>query len=117
MPSYRDAVEIAIEESELGISPYTWDNCPFADVRYGVTVGEDDAPFSPEDTVPFSPEDEREAVGFFEDSDFPDIDEWLVNLSDRDFYTMKRAIDDIRDIAARASRPLPMPVLAGWIDL
>lgn len=113
MPDYNIAVEIAIEEAELGISPYEWDNCPFADIRYG-SIEPDDQ------TVPADAPDldeQSEVPGLFDDCAFPDIEEWMVGLSDRDLYTMRRAIDDIREISSRAAKPLPMPVLAGWIDL
>lgn len=46
-----------------------------------------------------------------------EFDEWLINLSDRDLTTMRRAIDDIRRILKSSHMSLPVPVLAGWIDL
>jgi hypothetical protein len=63
---------------------------------------------------------EDDVIGGIEPNDDPEqdeFDEWLVNLPDRDLATMRRAIDDIRRILRSSSLPLPVPVLAGWIDL
>lgn len=46
-----------------------------------------------------------------------EFDEWLVNLSNQDLITMRRAIDDIRRIMKNSHMSLPVQVLAAWIDL
>ena len=101
--AYHRAVEIAIEACERGEGPDTWDACPWADeVRYEPTD-----------------QDRREASQLFGELEDPQdtFDEWLAALPDQDFVDITRAIDVIRRVMKTAWRPMPLPVLAGWLDL
>lgn len=107
------AVEVAIEEAELGLSQYTWDNCPFGDIRYGLSCDVED------DVTDYvvDPEEAQEAVEMFEGNHPLDVEVWLESLNHWDAYVVRQAIDALRDISGRYPSPSLIPSILRRIDV
>lgn len=100
--AYSKAVETQITLSEWGILPESLGWPAWSDeLRYEPTA-----------------EEQAEAARMYRQGwDRATFESWIETLPDRDLVDMVRAIDTIRRIMKTAHEPLPMPLLASWIDL
>lgn len=63
-------------------------------------------------------EEAAEMLEFFRDDHDQEVfEEWMSDLPDSDYVAMRVAIDTIRRVTKTAWKKLPIPVLAGWIDV